>query len=234
MAGEKQPVGVGYLNELETIVHKKCKAKTEEELTDLRLIGEAFDMVSANLVQKLGRDFEECLKRPGMDADAAYEETAISRLFTAKAHTYGYLFHRFHDAVERAPSHLSQVLTNLCSLYGLYTIQENAGSFLQYGYFTAPQMDMIRSRVLHLCRILRQDAITLTDAFNLPDFLLNSPFGRHDGDVYTNYFNHVKARNPPVHPPEYFQRIIYPLIHRQPLDESEPEEEGDGEDEGEK
>ena len=64
-----------------------------------------------------------------------------------------------------------------------------------------------------------------SDAFNLPDFLLNSPFGRYDGDVYTHYFAHVRAQNPPVHPPPYFDKLIKPLLFREEEDQGEPEEE---------
>jgi acyl-CoA oxidase len=56
---------------------------------------------------------------------------------------------------------------------------------------------------------------------------MNSPFGRFDGDVYTSYFNKVVARNPPSHPPPYFERVIKPLIHRQAEEPSEPDDEDD-------
>jgi len=44
---------------------------------------------------------------------------------------------------------------------------------------------------------------------------INSPLGRHDGDIYNHYFAHVKAANPhePVAP--YFERVIKPLIERE-------------------
>jgi acyl-CoA oxidase len=35
--------------------------------------------------------------------------------------------------------------------------------------------------------------VPLTDAFNLPDLVLHSPFGRYDGDVYPHYFAAVNA-----------------------------------------
>lgn len=47
---------------------------------------------------------------------------------------------------------------------------------------------------------------------------INSPFGRYDGNVYESYYNQVKAANPhnPVAP--YFERVIRPLIEREPLE----------------
>ena len=223
LAGKQQPAGVGYLNNIEKVSSAKCKAKDAAGIADLASIAAAFDCVSANLVRKLGQDFEGGLQK-GLSSDSAMEETAISRLFTAKAHTVGYLFHRFFDGVKQTPESLKPVLVKLCALYGLYNIQENSGSFLQYGYYDAHQIDLVKQNVLELCREIRKDAISLVDAFNLPDFLLNSPFGRFDGDVYTHYFAHVKARNPPQHPPLYFDRIIKPLLNRESENSDEPEE----------
>ncbi|KAI3633696.1 hypothetical protein MIR68_008643 [Amoeboaphelidium protococcarum] len=225
-AGKTLPGGVKYLNNIDSLLNKKCKVKQQADILDLNVIGQAYDVVSANLVKKVGEDFEQCLKR-GLDTDAAYEETAISRLHAAKNHAFGYLFHRFSDGLQKAPAELKPVLTKLCALYGLYNIQENAGNFLQYGYFNSQQMDFVKSQVLELCHQIRKDAVPLVDAFNLPDFVLNSPLGRYDGDIYTHYFNKVVSRNPPVHPPPYFERLIKPLIHRRAEDQTEPEDEDD-------
>jgi hypothetical protein len=72
---------------------------------------------------------------------------AISRLFAAKQHSFGYLFHRFHDAVKESPAEVKPILTKVCALYGLYNIQEFAGNFLQYGYFSAQQIDFVKAKV---------------------------------------------------------------------------------------
>ena len=47
---------------------------------------------------------------------------------------------------------------------------------------------------------------------------INSPLGVRSGDVYKVYFDRVRASNPheSVHP--YFERIIKPLLEREPLE----------------
>ena len=42
------------------------------------------------------------------------------------------------------------------------------------------------------CKAVRADAVPLVDAFNLSDFVVGSPFGRYDGDIYTHYFDKVR------------------------------------------
>jgi acyl-CoA oxidase len=68
--------------------------------------------------------------------------------------------------------------------------------------------------VSELCQTLRKDAVPLVDAFNLSDFVINSPLGRYDGNVYEHYFRQVNQAYPPGRIPEYFQREVYPLLHR--------------------
>ncbi|KAJ3081391.1 fatty-acyl coenzyme A oxidase [Quaeritorhiza haematococci] len=219
--GKRQATGVGYLNNLDQILTKKCHAERPDQITDLNMIGEAFDLVTANLVKKAGEDFER-FTAGGMKEEQAYEECSQSRLTAAKIHSYGYLFHRFHSAVIKcADEELKPILTKLCLLYGLYTIQENSGPFLQYGYFKPVQIDWIRTTVTALCRDVRKDAVPITDSFNFSDYIINSPLGRFDGNVYEHYFEAVKRGHEAGAVPVYFQKEIYPLLHRN-LEEERP------------
>jgi hypothetical protein len=42
-----------------------------------------------------------------------------------------------------------------------------------------------------VCAELRPNAVAFVDSFDLSDFVINSPFGRYDGDVYSHYFDKV-------------------------------------------
>jgi acyl-CoA oxidase len=139
--GKKQASGVRYLNQLDKILTKQCVAKSAQDLVDLSVISEAFNVISANVVKKAGEEFESHVAK-GMKEDQAYEECSQARLYAAKIHSYGYLFQRFKDATLKAPQELKTILSHLCALYGLYNIQENAGPFLQYQYFTPQQVSI--------------------------------------------------------------------------------------------
>ena len=119
------------------------------------------------------------------------------RFQAAKMHSYGYLYQRFFDGTRTAPPTLKPILVKLCQLYGLYVIIENTGPFLQYGYYKPDHIETIQSKVVDLCKEIRKDAIPLVDAFNFTDYIINSPFGRYDGDVYRHYFDLVVRNNPP-------------------------------------
>ncbi|KAJ3174259.1 fatty-acyl coenzyme A oxidase [Geranomyces variabilis] len=212
-AGKKQAGGVAYLNNMDALLTKRCGAKSLADVSRLEVIEEAFWLVSAHVVKKAGEDFEAGVKK-GLKEDESYEACSQARLLATKIHSIGYLFHRFKGALVRTPEDLKPILTKLCLLYGFYAIAENSGPFLQYGYFTPQQMDWIREAVTALCRDVRLDAIPLTDSFNYSDFMLNSPFGRADGDIYTAYFAAVQKAHKPGAVPSYFAKEIYPLLHR--------------------
>ncbi|KAI8575429.1 hypothetical protein K450DRAFT_284372 [Umbelopsis ramanniana AG] len=230
--GKKLGSGVAYLNNLNQLIGKKCSVKNVEEIVSVQVITEAWDVVCANAVQQAAEEFDGCVKR-GVDVDEAYEQCSQSRLYAAKLHSYGYLFKRFVDGISKASEDLRKVLIDVCYLYGLYTIEDNAGAFLQYEYFSPAQISFIRSKVNGLCKIVRDQAIPLVDAFNYSDYIVNSPLGRKDGDVYVHYFAQVKQQNPPKEHP-YFDRLIKPLIHRKANeDDLDEDEEGGLEDEDE-
>ncbi|KAI9097159.1 acyl-CoA dehydrogenase/oxidase C-terminal [Phlyctochytrium arcticum] len=228
-AGKSQAGGVSYLNDLGTLLSKKCQAKSIEEITTLAVVEEAFSFVAAHVVKKAGEDFEAGVKR-GLREDESYELCSQARLYAAKLHSIGYLFHRFKGALARAPSSVQPILQQLCLLYGLYAISENSGPFLQYGYFVPSQIDWVKAAVTSLCRTVRDQAIPLTDAFNYSDFMLNSPLGRADGSAYEAYFGMVQKAHKANAVPEYFHREISPLLQRK-LEEEEPLELAEEDDE---
>jgi hypothetical protein len=66
----------------------------------------------------------------------------------ARAHCAGFLLRRFVDAVANADAALTPVLTKLCTLYALHTLQERVGTFaLQYGVLSPAQFELVRQEV---------------------------------------------------------------------------------------
>ena len=140
------PAGVDYLNRLPGVLTRTCST---DDLGDLITIGEAFDVTCANLAVTAARAYQEQLAK-GLSEDEAQLQCGVQKAAAAKLHCLGYLFHRFKDAVSQAPSGLAAVLTDLCQVYGLSMIKENAGMFLQYGYLQPRHMHRIDAKVREL------------------------------------------------------------------------------------
>jgi hypothetical protein len=61
--------------------------------------------------------------------------------------------------------------------------------FLQQMWFCCiPQLEVVRTLVMELMDQLRPDAVSLVDAFEFPDNVLNSAIGRYDGNIYESLY----------------------------------------------
>ena len=67
------------------------------------------------------------------------------------------------------------VLKKLCDLFALSQIDKNKGWYLEQGYMEGVKTKAIRKLVNQLCWEIRQDAVPLTDAFDIPARCLAAP-----------------------------------------------------------
>jgi len=71
----------------------------------------------------------------------------------------------------------------------------------------------LQKKTRDLCAIIRKDAVPLVDSLNIPDFVLNSPLGRYDGQVYKHYLNKVKSAPLAIGKPIYWEKLIKPMLN---------------------
>ncbi|GAB1864324.1 Acyl-coenzyme A oxidase [Camponotus japonicus] len=83
-----------------------------------------------------------------------------------------------------------EVLTKLCSLFGAVTLEKRLGDLYGSGYASTDSNidNFLREGIITLCRDLLDNAVALVDVLAPPDFILNSPLGMSDGEVY----KHIK------------------------------------------
>ena len=71
------------------------------------------------------------------------------------------------------------ILQKLCQLYALSQIELNKGWFLEHDYMEGSKTKAIRKLINQLCWEIRQHAVPLVDAFNIPDTLLLAPIAKN-------------------------------------------------------
>ncbi|KAG0332026.1 acyl-coenzyme A oxidase [Podila humilis] len=119
------------------------------------------------------------------------------------------------DEERRAQGPSIKVLERLSHLHALHTIQTNLADFVEDGYFSPAQCLSLRAQVKSLVAGLADEAVGLVDAFDHPDFLLNSALGASDGDAYKRLWD--KAQTEPLNRREVcdgYEEYIRPLLKK--------------------
>ncbi|KAJ1675976.1 fatty-acyl coenzyme A oxidase [Spiromyces aspiralis] len=189
-----------------------CKSDAKGDVCSLTTLKEAWGCVAANAIIQAAREFEDASKR-GLDKDAAYEACSAARLHAARMHTFAHLLNHFISILETSPAPLRTMLVRLATLFATHSASQHSGEFLACGYYTPEQIYTLKQCINDLCAEIRKDAVNLVASFNYTDFVINSPLGCYDGNVYERYFDLVR-RNNPQKPVPYFESLIKPLLTR--------------------
>jgi len=203
----------GLNNDL--LVESKLKATSVEQLFDIPLLMRAFQYVAIRLIQHAAQHLQ-AETAAGKDNRAAWNECMTELVDAVKIHTHFYILDSFVEAIQNTDDvAIKRILTKLCYLFALKTIQQNIGNFVEDGYVSNSQIGLIRKAVLILCKEVRQVSASLVDAFNVPDFILNSPLGRKDGDIYQKYWEAVKSSRNGFQVAPYWNTDIKPHVEHQ-------------------
>ncbi len=144
-------------------------------LRDLDFIEQAFRYRDEDLARTLAGRLKRRLDQ-GMDAFDAFNDCQDHVLSLAEAWTERVILESFMKAVKaQAESSLAEPLGLLCQLYGLHTIEKHMGWFLENGTLSPAKASAVRQEVNSLCFEVRQQALPLLEAFDIPDSCLDAP-----------------------------------------------------------
>ncbi|PVV04466.1 hypothetical protein BB560_001033 [Smittium megazygosporum] len=213
--GKPTPKNLSYL-EKSASENKlvSCTSDDPNVICSLETLKEGWACVSGYSILRAYKVYANKLKS-GCSQEEAYEASSSARLHAAKMHITAYLYHCLVEsiALPECTNPLKKPITELALLFGSSMATQNSGEFIQSRFFNSKQVNILRNKVDELCLSVRKMAISLVDSFDYPDYVVNSPFGRKDGNVYESYFNLVKKLNP--HKPiPYFESVIKPLLNR--------------------
>lgn len=200
-----------YLDKIPELL--KTSLNENPNFEDLNTIQMAFDATAANLAIAAFQAFEKEIKVNKLTPEDAQLQCGAQKLIAARVHCATYAFSAFRRAVI-ASGTLENVLGDLCSLYGLYAIKQNASAFVQFQIITPKHLGNIDDTISRLLTKLRPQVVPLTDAFALTDYSLNSPLACADGDIYRRFFERVNLSAPYTEEHPYFEKVIKPVLLR--------------------
>lgn len=112
----------------------------------------------------------------GLDSFDAFNICQHHLINVAHAYLERVILEEFLNQIAKTKDEGSkQILKKLCDLFALSTLEKNASWFLEQGYMEGVKTKAIRKSVNQLCWEVRQSAVPLVNAFNIPESCLSAP-----------------------------------------------------------
>ncbi|XP_054989775.1 peroxisomal acyl-coenzyme A oxidase 1 isoform X1 [Sorex araneus] len=206
---------VSYLNDLpsQRIQPQQVAGRpTAVDISSPDSLVEAYRLRAASLVEIAAKNLQAEVSHR-RSREVAWNLTSVDLVRATEAHCHFVVVKLFAEKLPQIQEKpIQAVLRNLCLLYSLYGISQQAGDFLQGGILTGSQITQVRQRIKELLTVIRPDAVALVDAFDYRDETLGSVLGRYDGNVYENMFEW--AKNSPLNKTEVhesFHKYLKPM-----------------------
>lgn len=171
-------------------------------------MGAAFDVLSSDddLVSAFGwrasyLTFEALRRRD--EQKMAWNDLLVDFYRLSKAHSQFLVVKNFHQTLQSYETRQSlgpnglELMEKLFRLWALHTLETEASEFFTSSACTVRQIQLARTHhVMNLLEEIRPHAVKLADAWDFPDWQLDSSLGRYDGKVYEDMFERASEQNP--------------------------------------
>jgi acyl-CoA oxidase len=150
--------------------------KTDEgHLLDSQFHLQAFHHREKTILASAARRIKKLIDE-GLEAYDAFNVVQHQMIDVAQAYLERVVLEQFQEAVKSVEDEKSkEILTKLNQLYALSQIEKNKGWYLEDGYMEAVKTKAIRKMVNQLCWDIRPDAVSLVNAFDIPESCLAAP-----------------------------------------------------------
>ncbi|EGC30018.1 hypothetical protein DICPUDRAFT_158324 [Dictyostelium purpureum] len=159
---------------------------TESHLLDPDVLLDAFIYREFKLLRLLIKTLRGKVKNEKMSGIQAWNSSLDLVLQLANAYVERVSIEKFLEEVQKASDDIKPVLLSLCVLYELTKIENDLGWFLSNKYFAPIKGQAIGNTINKVCNSLRDHAIPLVKAFDIPSQFLTAPI---IGDWVAHYSN---------------------------------------------
>ena len=160
------------LSELNPIIVRKTD---EDHLLDPEFQLNAFKYRERDILTSAAKRLRRHISE-GMDSFDAFNVSQTHLVQVSFAYIERIILEQFILQVEKTKdAGCKAVLKKLCDLFALSQIDKNKGWYLESGYMEGVKTKAIRKLMNQLCWDVRQEAVPLVNAFNIPDACLAAP-----------------------------------------------------------
>ncbi|EJL60869.1 acyl-CoA dehydrogenase family protein [Flavobacterium sp. CF136] len=146
-----------------------------EHLLDNQFHLQAFHHREKTILASAARRIKKLIDE-GLEAYDAFNVVQHQMIDVAQAYLERVVLEQFQEAVKSVEDEKSkEILIKLNQLYALSQIEKNKGWYLEDGYMEAVKTKAIRKMVNQLCWDIRPDAVSLVNAFDIPESCLAAP-----------------------------------------------------------
>ncbi|KAK0160987.1 hypothetical protein PV328_008329 [Microctonus aethiopoides] len=210
------PLGsINFLSRYQTILDDKFTSTTVEETLEPENLLKGFQWLVCYYLDVSYKRVEE-LRNSGFSQFMVRND---SQTFFARSLSLVYGEHAtFQSFLEKLknndwPSEELVVMTKLCSLYGAWMLERHLGDLYGGGYAdpASKMHQLLREGILRLSKELVNEAVALADVLAPPDFVINSPLGMSDGQVYKHLEKSLRQNKENFERPKWWPEMISKL-----------------------
>ncbi|WAR02638.1 ACOX3-like protein [Mya arenaria] len=186
---------VDFIDDYETMLKTTFSAKTVQDCMNPPVLLAAYRWLVCRLLVDSSARLQSQVSA-GQDGFSARNN---SQVYFARNLAIAYIEHTVIERLwrlieegkdgELASQPIRAVLTKMCALFALWRLEKHLSLLYQGGYISGPSAPaLMQEAILALCGQLKDDSVSLVDAIAPPDFILNSPIGMSDGQIYKNLY----------------------------------------------
>lgn len=147
----------------------------DEHLLDPEFQLNAFEYRERDILLSAAKRLKRHIES-GMDSFDAFNVCQHHLVQVGTAYVERLVLERFiHQVNQTTDVSCKSILKKLCDLYALSVIDQHKGWYLEQGYMEGVKTKAIRKMVNQLCWDIRQEAVPLVNAFDIPDSCLAAP-----------------------------------------------------------
>ncbi|EGG23713.1 putative acyl-CoA oxidase [Cavenderia fasciculata] len=164
---------------------------TEAHLLDPDMLLDAFIYREFKLLRMLVKSLRSKTSGPDkMPAAKAWNQSLDLVMHLGTAYVERVTIEKFLESIANEEESIRPVLRLLCILFALTKIEEDMGWFLSNKYFAPVKAKAIQNSINKVCGMVREHAIPLVKAFNIPDHLMTAPIANDYVEHFSNPNNY--------------------------------------------